>query len=134
MYRYFLGALIGAIVMFLLFATWVSHAQEVEEPKAQLYQKPVLCAPTPQDALEMLVQVKKDGMKPLLYFYGNSFNSDASSFKSDFFILFDPEDDQITIVEKQPMNGFTCILSGGTGNVEFDPDVIKAIIGWEDIK
>lgn len=131
MSKYFLGAFIMLFVMMLAFAAF---AQETEEgPMAQLYQKPVLCAPTLEDAMEMLTQVKKDGMKPLLYFYGNSFNGDSSSFKSDFFILFDPTDNQITIVERQPMNGFTCLLAGGSGNVEFDPEVIKGIIGWDDI-
>lgn len=128
MHKYFLGAFIALCVMF-----WAMMAFGQEGPKAQLYQKPVLCAPTLEDAMNMLTQVKKDGMKPLMYFYGNSFNGDGSGFKSDFFILFDPEDDQVTIVERQPMNGFTCLLAGGTGNVEFDPNTIKEIIGWNDI-
>lgn len=130
MSKYFLGTFVMLFVTMLVFAAF---SQEAEEgPMAQLYQKPVLCAPELEDAIEMLTQVKKDGMKPLLYFYGNSFNGDTSSFKSDFFILFDPSDDQITIVERQ-LNGFTCLLAGGSGNVEFDPETIKEIIGWDDI-
>jgi len=121
------------ILTTLLFTSCVSNAQDLEGPSAPLYSKPVICAPTLNDAMEMLSQVKKDGMKPLMYFYGNSFNGDGSGFKSDFFLLFDPTDNQVTIVERQPMNGFTCLLAGGTGNVEFDPVAIKAIIGWDDI-
>ena len=102
-------------------------------PKAQLYSKPVLCAPTLEEAMEMLSQIKEDGMKPLMYFRGNSFNGDGSKFMSDFFILYDPEDEQVTIVERQDYGMFTCIVSGGTGNVQFDPEEIKALIGWSDI-
>ena len=128
MHKYFLGAFIALCVMF-----WAMMAFGQEGPSAPLYNKPVICAPTLDSAMEMLSQVKKDGMKPLMYFYGNSFNGDGSRFKSDFFVMFDPEDDQVTIVERQPMNGFTCILAGGTGNVEFNPEAIQGIIGWNDI-
>lgn len=130
MHKYFLGAFIALCIMFWAI---MAFGQETPGPSAPLYNKPVICAPTLESAMEMLSQVKKDGMKPLMYFYGNSFNGDGSGFKSDFFILFDPEDDQVTIVERQPMNGFTCLLAGGTGNVEFDPEAIQAIIGWNDI-
>ena len=102
-------------------------------PKAQLYSKPVLCAPTLEEALDMLSQIKVDGMKPLMYFRGNSFNGDGSKFMSDFFILYDPEDEQVTIVERQDFGMFTCIVSGGTGDVQFDPEEIKSLIGWDDI-
>ena len=102
-------------------------------PKAQLYSKPVLCAPTLEEALDMLSQIKVDGMKPLMYFRGNSFNGDGSKFMSDFFILYDPEDEQVTIVERQDFGMFTCIVSGGTGDVQFDPQEIKSLIGWDDI-
>jgi len=102
-------------------------------PKAQLYSKPVLCAPTLEEAMDMLSQIKEDGMKPLMYFRGNSFNGDGSKFMSDFFILYDPEDEQVTIVERQDYGMFTCIVSGGTGDVQFDPDEIKSLIGWSDI-
>ena len=102
-------------------------------PKAQLYSKPVLCAPTLEEAMEMLSQIKVDGMKPLMYFRGNSFNGDGSKFMSDFFILYDPEDEQVTIVERQDYGMFTCIVSGGTGDVQFDPEEIKSLIGWSDI-
>ena len=121
------------LVIVALVTMNVAMAQETPGPSAPLYNKPVICAPTLESAMEMLSQVKKDGMKPLMYFYGNSFNGDGSGFKSDFFILFDPEDDQVTIVERQPMNGFTCLLAGGTGTIEFDPEAIQGIIGWNDI-
>lgn len=129
MHRYFLGALIAFFIMF-----WAIMAFGQEEgPKAQLYSKPVMCAHNMENAIDLLSQVKKDGMKPLLYFYGNSFNGDGSKFNADFFIVYDPSDLQIVILERQSMDGFTCILTGGTGNVEFDPEAIKAIIGWSDI-
>lgn len=129
MHRYFLGALIAFFIMF-----WAIMAFGQEEgPKAQLYSKPVMCAHNMENAIDLLSQVKKDGMKPLLYFYGNSFNGDGSKFNADFFIVYDPSDLQIVILERQSIDGFTCILTGGTGNVEFDPEAIKAIIGWSDI-
>lgn len=129
MHRYFLGALIAFFIMF-----WAIMAFGQEEgPKAQLYSKPVMCAHNMETAIDLLSQVKKDGMKPLLYFYGNSFNGDGSKFNADFFIVYDPSDLQIVILERQSIDGFTCILTGGTGNVEFDPEAIKAIIGWSDI-
>ena len=106
---------------------------EAEGPKAGLYSKPVLCAATLQEAMDMLSQIKEDGMRPLMYFRGNSFNGDGSKFNSDFFILYDPEDEQITVVERQDYGMFTCILSGGTGDVQFDPQEIKSLIGWSDI-
>lgn len=117
----------------LLLASCSSTAEELTGPSAPLYSKPVICAPNLENAMEMLSQVKKDGMKPLMYFHGNSFNGDGSGFKSDFFVMFDPDDDQVTVVERQPFNGFTCLLAGGTGTVEFDPEAMKAIIGWNDI-
>ena len=106
---------------------------QTQGPKAQLYSKPVLCAPTLEEALDMLSQIKVDGMKPLMYFRGNSFNGDGSKFMSDFFILYDPEDEQVTVVERQDFGMFTCIVSGGTGDVQFDPEEIKSLIGWDDI-
>ena len=106
---------------------------QAQGPKAQLYSKPVLCAATLEEALDMLSQIKVDGMKPLMYFRGNSFNGDGSKFLSDFFILYDPEDEQVTIVERQDFGMFTCIVSGGTGDVQFDPEEIKSLIGWDDI-
>ena len=93
----------------------------------------MLCAPTLEEALDMLSQIKVDGMKPLMYFRGNSFNGDGSKFMSDFFILYDPEDEQVTVVERQDFGMFTCIVSGGTGDVQFDPEEIKSLIGWDDI-
>ena len=111
----------------------IHKVQAEQGPKAQLYSKPVLCASTLEEAVAMLSQVKKDGMKPLMYFRGNSFNGDGSKFMSDMFILFDPEDDQVTVIERQDYGMFTCILSGGTGDVQFDPEEIKALIGWSDI-
>ena len=111
----------------------IQTVQAEQGPKAQLFSKPVLCAPTLEEAVDLLSQVKKDGMKPLMYFRGNSFNGDGSKFMSDMFILFDPEDDQVTVIERQDYGMFTCILSGGTGDVQFDPEEIKALIGWSDI-
>lgn len=131
------------IVLMLLTACQTTKAEqtelvqkiqvEAEGPRAGLYSKPVLCAATLQEAMDMLSQIKEDGMKPLMYFRGNSFNGDGSKFNSDFFILYDPEDEQITVVERQDYGMFTCILSGGTGDVQFDPEEIKALIGWDDI-
>jgi len=124
-----------AMVTFLFF---IPNAQSQEDTntgaKATLYSKPVICASTLEESMDLLYQVKVDGMTPLMYFYGNSFNGDGTRFNSDFFILFDPSDDQVTVIERQGPGGFTCILSGGTGMVEFDPEVIKGIIGWSDIK
>ena len=100
--------------------------------KAYLFNKPVLCGSTMQESMDMLSQIKSDGMKPLMWFTGNSFNGDQSKFFSDVFVLYDPTDQQITIVERQ-YNGFTCILSGGTGYIEFSTEEIEDIIGWNDI-
>ena len=131
------------IVLVLLTACQTTQAEqtelvqkiqvEAEGPKAGLYSKPVMCAATLDEAMAMLSQIKKDGMQPLLYFRGNSFNGDGSKFNSDFFVLYDPEDQQVTVVERQDFGMFTCILSGGTGDVQFDPEEIKALIGWDDI-
>ena len=131
------------IVLMLLTACQTTKAEqtelvqkvqvEAESPKAGLYSKPVLCAATLQEAMDMLSQIKVDGMKPLMYFRGNSFNGDGSKFMSDFFILYDPEDEQVTVVERQDFGMFTCIVSGGTGDVQFDPEEIKSLIGWDDI-
>ena len=120
-------------IAMIIFALFLINNAKAEGPSAPLYNKPVICAPTLDAAMEMLSQVKKDGMKPLMYFYGNSFNGDGSGFKSDFFVMFDADDDQVTIVERQPMNGFTCLLAGGTGTVVFDPEELKGLIGWNDI-
>lgn len=130
MHRYFLGALIA---FFIMFWAIMAFGQQLEGPQAQLYSKPVLCAPNVDNAIEVLGQIKKDGMKPLMYFYGSSFNGDGSKFYTDYFILYDPSDQQITIVERQGPGGFTCIVTGGTGQVEFNPEAIQGIIGWNDI-
>lgn len=128
MHKYFLGAFIAFIVMFL---AMLAFAQE--GPKAQLYSKPVICASTENNLnMQMLTQIKADGMNPLMYWRGNSYNEDGTKFTSDFFILFDAEDDQVVVLERQD-NGFHCIVSGGTGNITFDPQKLSNIIGWSDI-
>jgi len=131
------------ILTYIFFAIWIAmaaflflipNADAQEGPRAQLYQKPVLCAATSDQAVEMLSQVKKDGMLPLMYFRGNSFNGDGSKFNADFFILFNPQESIITFLEIQPNNGFTCLISGGTGNVEFNPKTIADLLGWDNIQ
>ena len=46
----------------------IQTVQAEQGPKAQLFSKPVLCAATLEEAVDLLSQVKKDGMKPLMYF------------------------------------------------------------------
>lgn len=112
----------------LLFTTPAS----AEGPQAQMYNKPVLCAGSEIEAVEMLSQIKLDRMTPLMYWRGNSFNGDGSKFYSDFFILYDHEESQLTVIEQQD-NGFTCLVSGGTGLVSFLPHEIKPRLKyWSD--
>jgi hypothetical protein len=80
----------------------------------------------------MLAQIKEDGMKPLMYWRGNSFNGDQTRFMSNFFVLYDHVDSQVTVVEQQD-TGFTGIISGGTGDVNFQPDEIEHLLRfWSD--
>lgn len=116
------------VIALLMFTTTAS----AEGPLALLYNKPVLCGDSQQKAQEMLDQIKKDGMRPLMYWRGNSFNGDKTRFMSNFFVLYDHTDSQVTVIEQQD-NGFSCILSGGTGNVNFQPDEIKHLLQyWSD--
>jgi len=108
------------------------HPAFAEGAKAYLYNKPVLCASTEQEAIDMMQQIKEDGMKPLMYWRGNSFNGDETKFLSNFFLLYDPNDEQLTVVEQQ-VSGFTCIVTGGTGEVNFDHNEIKHLLRfWSD--
>ena len=80
----------------------------------------------------MMQQIKEDGMKPLMYWRGNSFNGDNTKFLSNFFLLYDPDDEQLTVVEQQA-SGFTCIVTGGTGDVNFNYQEIESMLMWWDI-
>lgn len=117
----------------VLIGLFLINNARAEGPTAELFQKPVICAPVATgQSMAMLGQIKADGMQPLLYFRGNSFTGEGGKFNADFFILYDASDKQITVVERQD-NGFTCLLSGGTGDVKFDPQIIRDLIGWNDI-
>ena len=107
------------------------HPAYAEDAKAHLYNKPVLCADSEQKAIEMMKTIKSDGMKPLMFWRGNSFNGDSTRFNSNFFILYDHVENQLTVIEQQD-TGFTCIISGGTGNVSFLPDEIQPKIQFWD--
>lgn len=116
------------LIVLILFSTTVS----AQGPIAYLYNKPVLCGDSNQKAIDMLAQIKADGMKPLMYWRGNSFNGDQTRFMSNFFVLYDHVDSQVTVIEQQD-NGFTCIISGGTGDVNFQPDEIEHLLRfWSD--
>jgi len=106
------------------------QAQEQEAPKLNMFGKPVICAQI-WEAPEMWKQIKDDNMVPLLGFRGNSFLQDGTKFESDYIVLYDHEEQQITIIERQD-NGFQCLIAGGTGNVIFDPDELEALTGWDD--
>ena len=108
------------------------HPVYAEGAQAYLYNKPVLCANTEQEATDMMQQIKEDGMKPLMYWRGNSFNGDNTKFLSNFFLLYDPDDEQLTVVEQQA-SGFTCIVTGGTGDVNFNYQEIESMLMWWDI-
>ena len=57
-----------AMVTFLFF---IPNAQSQEDTntgaKATLYSKPVICASTLEESMDLLYQVKVDGMTPLMY-------------------------------------------------------------------
>ena len=46
--------------------------------------------------------------------------------------MYNPNEQSIVIVERQD-SGFQCLIAGGTGNVEFDPQMLQDLIGWNDI-
>jgi len=119
------------ITLYLTLILASCHPAYAEEATAQLYNKPVLCAESEQKAIEMLDTIRGDGMKPLMYWQGNSFNGDSTRFNSNFFILYDHVDNQLTVIEQQD-TGFTCIISGGTGNISFQPDEIQPKLRFWD--
>lgn len=119
---------LAALFIFISSTYIAVHAQE---KRTNFYGKPVMCTPLEQ-AMGMWVQIKKDDMKPLLGFRGNSFLDDGRKFDVDYFILYDAEEQQIVVVERQD-NGFQCLIAGGTGNVTFDPEKLNDLIGWDDI-
>ena len=90
-----------------------------------------LCAP-PEDNMAAWQQLKDDGMVPLMGFPGNSFLNDGQKFKVNYFIAYDQEEQKVAVVEVQP-TGFTCIIAGGTGNVIFDTEHLRDLIGWEEL-
>ena len=99
--------------------------------QTNFYGKPVLCAP-PEDNMMAWQQLKDDGMVPLMGFPGNSFLNDGQKFKVNYFIAYDQEEQKVAVVEVQP-TGFTCIIAGGTGNVIFDTEHLRDLIGWEEL-
>lgn len=109
---------------------YCTPVQAQEGKKLNFFGKPVICAQI-FEAPEMWKQVKEDDMVPLLGFRGNSFLQDGSKFESDYFILYDHAEQQITIIERQD-NGFQCLIAGGTGYVTFDPDELADLTGWDD--
>ena len=113
--------------------TIVTAGNAQEGPSAQMMAKPVICAPVDGgQSMEMLSQIKKDGMKPLLYFRGNSFLDDGRKFNADFFMMYNAKEEIMAFIERQD-NGFTCLIAGGTGDVVFDPETLESLIGWNDI-
>ena len=115
----------------MLFAISAADAQEPQPPQATFFSKPVLCTPL-EKSMDMWAQIKRDGMKPLVGFRGNSFLDDGSKFNVDYFVMYNPNEQSIVIVERQD-SGFQCLIAGGTGNVEFDPQMLQDLIGWNDI-
>ena len=55
-----------------------------------------------------------------------------TKFLSNFFLMYDPDDEQLTVVEQQA-SGFTCIVTGGTGDVNFNYQEIESMLMWWDI-
>ena len=99
------------------------------DTQTNFYGKPVLCG-TPEQQIEMWQQLKNDNFMPLIGFRGNSFLQDGKKFEVDYFVMYDPDSEKIAIMERQP-SGFQCVIAGGSGNVTFDPDEMRDIIGWE---
>lgn len=118
-----------------LWATMLAAALAYCTPAAAVetsfFGKPVLCG-TAEKNTAMWQQIKDDGMAPLLGFAGNSFLDDGTKFNASFFVMYNPEEQIITIVEVQE-NGFQCLIAGGSGDVRFDPDELKELIGWDDL-
>lgn len=102
------------------------HAQGMQ---TNFYGKPVMCG-SPEEQIAMWQQLKDDNFMPLIGFRGNSFLQDGQKFEVDYFVMYDPEGEKIAIMERQA-SGFQCVIAGGTGNVTFDPDEMRDIIGWE---
>ena len=119
------------IMFIMLFAISAADAQEPQPPQATFFSKPVLCTPL-EKSMDMWAQIKRDGMKPLVGFRGNSFLDDGSKFNVDYFVMYNPNEQSIVIVERQD-SGLQCLIAGGTGNVEFDPQMLQDLIGWNDI-
>ena len=115
----------AALVALLLGMCTPVHA----EVQTNFYGKPVLCA-TAENNLQAWRQLKDDDMLPLMGFEGNSFLQDGSKFEVNYYVMYDQTEEQVAIVEVQP-SGFTCIIAGGTGDVIFDTDELKDVIGWE---
>ena len=70
------------IMFIMLFAISAADAQEPQPPQATFFSKPVLCTPL-EKSMDMWAQIKRDGMKPLVGFRGNSFLDDGSKFNVD---------------------------------------------------
>ena len=121
--RYFLGAF---VVLVILFLSSITFAQPLKS-------KPVLCGqPSDAGALRLLQQIKKDGMEPLIGFRGNHFLEDGETFESDVFILYNPDPEQIIIIEYQD-EGTVCLLAGTPGDISFDPELLRDVMGWDEI-
>ena len=120
--------------LFLVLALTTCHpaiAQEEKKPgQLSFFGKPVICAQV-WEAPEMWKQIKDDDMLPLIAWRGNSFLQDGTKFQSDYFVMYDHLEKQITIIERQD-SGFQCLIAGGTGTVTFDPEEIRALSGWDD--
>ena len=127
MHKYFLGAL---LMFFVMFWAIMAFAEETP-PQATFFAKPVLCTPL-EKSMDMWAQIKRDDMKPLIGFRGNSFLEDGTKFNVDYFVMYDMKEQEIVVVERQD-TGFQCLIAGGTGTVSFDPEVLRDLIGWNDI-
>jgi len=122
MIRYFKYAMIAIIG---LIAT-VAIAQQFQH---KLYGKPVPCLEDgPAD--ELVLGFYELGLQPLLGFIGTTYSQEGFPFPSEYYIMYNMNDYQITILERM-QNGTVCVITGASKfPVEFDTDKLnQAILG-----
>ena len=101
------------------------NAQVPEE--TDLMAKPIPCADA-EVGRSILYGFYELGLRPIMGFVGTSYTSAGKRYPSDYYILYNPEDNQLAIIEKF-INGQICVVTGVSKSwMSFDSEKLEGLI------
>lgn len=113
-------ALGAALCLYTNLALAESHLEATS-----LMAKPVYCSNTPDDGKAIFYGFTLLGMKPLIAFTGSSYTKEGFTFPSDYYIMYNMEDNLIAILQKGD-SGNTCIITGASKAwISFDSEELS---------